>query len=207
VPGLRFVGLRALRALALLATFVVWPCYAADPVAVPVLVAALPDTVTVPDTLAAEPAPSPDAAREPAAPVPVPRIPFEPEFADEFRLYKHERDGLSAMKAGLAFVDIALAAGIVASSNDPYTLGIAGVTALRGPDFVYEVTLLVGRHLYVDAEIKNRADIRKMRAKWQRVSLLSAALNFTVGALASIGWLTTNDRLWHLYGAKHPNCA
>jgi hypothetical protein len=132
---------------------------------------------------------TPEAARAPSTP----STPFEPEFSGELLVYKHERDGLAAMKSTLAIVDTGISAGVLATSKDPYTLGFAGVSALRALDLTWEVSLLLGRHLLVDAEITTRADIRVMRRKWQRVVLVSALINAAVGSLASIGWLTSNN--------------
>lgn len=100
------------------------------------------------------------------------------------------------MKTTLAIVDAGVAFGVLATTEDRYTQGVLAVTSLRALDVVWEVSLLVGRHTLVDAEIKTRADIRRMRSKWQRSALVSALLNTTVGSLASIGWLTIKDEFW-----------
>jgi hypothetical protein len=127
--------------------------------------------------------------------VPVVRA-FEPEFAAEFVRYKQERDGISAAKCTLALSEAAYAIAAFTREEDRFRVGFLTITALRGPDFLYEAGLILFRHVSIDAEIKTREDIRKMRSKWFRVALYGAVLNFSVASLASIGWLTVDDRFW-----------
>jgi hypothetical protein len=121
---------------------------------------------------------------------------FEPEFSAELVRYKHERDGISAAKCTLALTEAAYAITAFTREEDRFKLGFLSVTALRAPDFLYEAGLIAFRHAKVDAEIKTREDIRKMRTKWFRVALYGAMLNFGVASLSSIGWLTVKDRFW-----------